>query len=329
VPASSPSVRLRTDRLTSLDALSAIAAEWRVLLDRSPGATPFQSPDWVIPWFDVFAPDRIAVAVARDDDGTLVGLVPAVQMGNHFELAGSGVGDYLAPLVAEGWRELAGNVLERDVRKFGSCRFYDVPPDAAWRTVAAAAGWTESPCSVCPIIQLPGDHTAWRAALPAGLRRNLRRYGIRLADEQAGGCVTITDARDLTPALEALFSLHQRRWSDEIGGGIFGTADVRRFHRLSAPQLFAAGALRLHLLRSRDGIVGAQYVLHHGGRAYSYISGFDPQLERYSPGTLLMSYAIERAIDDGCRTFDLLRGREAYKYGWGARDRATVALASP
>jgi CelD/BcsL family acetyltransferase involved in cellulose biosynthesis len=72
--------------------------------------------------------------------------------------------------------------------------------------------------------------------------------------------------------------------------------------------------------------ISAQYVLIDRGRAYAYISGFDPEWARYSLGTLLIAFAIERAIDEGCREFDFLRGREQYKYGWGAVNRATVRL---
>ena len=66
--------------------------------------------------------------------------------------------------------------------------------------------------------------------------------------------------------------------------------------------------------------------LTHGTRAYAYLGGFDPDFARESPGTILMADAIERAAARGCTTFNFLRGREAYKYEWGAVDRANRAL---
>ena len=57
-----------------------------------------------------------------------------------------------------------------------------------------------------------------------------------------------------------------------------------------------------------------------GARAYYYIGGFDPSRARLSPGTIMIGHAIEEAIGAGARTFDFLRGREAYKYAWGAVD---------
>jgi CelD/BcsL family acetyltransferase involved in cellulose biosynthesis len=41
---------------------------------------------------------------------------------------------------------------------------------------------------------------------------------------------------------------------------------------------------------------------------------------------VLISELIERAADEGCATFDLLRGDEPYKYRFGAVDREVRTL---
>ena len=63
------------------------------------------------------------------------------------------------------------------------------------------------------------------------------------------------------------------------------------------------------------------YVLHVRQRTYLYISGFDPEYAPLSPGTLMFGHSIAHAMGEGAREFDFLRGRERYKYFWGARDR--------
>jgi CelD/BcsL family acetyltransferase involved in cellulose biosynthesis len=55
-------------------------------------------------------------------------------------------------------------------------------------------------------------------------------------------------------------------------------------------------------------------------RVYLYISGFDPALDRLSPGMLLVGHALEQAVNEGFATLDFLRGQEPYKYFWGAAD---------
>ncbi|WP_438035696.1 GNAT family N-acetyltransferase [Sorangium sp. So ce204] len=41
------------------------------------------------------------------------------------------------------------------------------------------------------------------------------------------------------------------------------------------------------------------------------------------PGVVMLASAIEHAAREGARTVDFLRGREPYKYDWGAVDRWT------
>jgi CelD/BcsL family acetyltransferase involved in cellulose biosynthesis len=79
--------------------------------------------------------------------------------------------------------------------------------------------------------------------------------------------------------------------------------------------------LRLNALRLDERIVATLYVLCAKRRACLYLIGVDPELETISPGTLIFGYSIQQALREGAREIDFLRGRERYKYFWGARDR--------
>ena len=68
-------------------------------------------------------------------------------------------------------------------------------------------------------------------------------------------------------------------------------------------------------------LAGVYYGMQHAGRAYAYLGGFDPAFEEASPGAILIGHAIAEAIGEGAGEFHFLRGREAYKYSWGAADR--------
>jgi CelD/BcsL family acetyltransferase involved in cellulose biosynthesis len=63
------------------------------------------------------------------------------------------------------------------------------------------------------------------------------------------------------------------------------------------------------------------YGFAHNDSVYFYLSGYDPSLEKLSPGTVIVAYAIEQAVREGAKAFDFLRGAEDYKYAWGAQDR--------
>jgi CelD/BcsL family acetyltransferase involved in cellulose biosynthesis len=64
-----------------------------------------------------------------------------------------------------------------------------------------------------------------------------------------------------------------------------------------------------------------QYNLSAKGRVHAYLSGFDPQWSRFSPGAVLLGYSIRQAIEEGAIEFDFLRRPEPFKYAWGAHDR--------
>ena len=82
---------------------------------------------------------------------------------------------------------------------------------------------------------------------------------------------------------------------------------------LAAGMALALGAaMRLNVLRvTRD-------------RGALYASGFDPAFAARSPGALVIARAIEAAHEAGARRYDFLRGGEAYKYEWGARDDVPI-----
>ena len=79
--------------------------------------------------------------------------------------------------------------------------------------------------------------------------------------------------------------------------------------------------LYLHALRIDRRIIAAQYVLQYNRRAYLYITGLDPDFGALSPGALLLAHVLHEALRRGNSEFDFLRGRERYKYVWGAVDR--------
>jgi CelD/BcsL family acetyltransferase involved in cellulose biosynthesis len=154
----------------------------------------------------------------------------------------------------------------------------------------------------------------------------LRRYRAQLEETGEVKFETAEAEAETEEYIESFIRLHQARWERRNEPGMLATERVRRFHRASAGRLASRGGARLHALRYNGNIAAVVYALRHGPNAFSYLGGFDPELARYSPGTLVMGYAIQRAVEQGVRRWDFLRGRENYKYAWGAQDRASRTL---
>jgi CelD/BcsL family acetyltransferase involved in cellulose biosynthesis len=137
------------------------------------------------------------------------------------------------------------------------------------------------------------------------------------------GEVAVMSGDDVRPAefIDALWRLHRDRWRSRGEGGVLDDMRVRAFHSAALPRLAAAGLSDLRLLDIGGVIAGAYLGLRDARRSYAYLGGFDPSFSRESPGAVLLGSAIEAAVRRGAEEFDFLRGRESYKYSWGAVDR--------
>ena len=317
------------EEITEARELEALAPEWDALWERLPGATPFQSPAWLLPWWrHVFGGGKLW-ALALRVDGRLAGLAPFFIYGTQertVAVLGAGISDYPDVLVEP---ESAGPIFEHVARRASEwdvCNFQDLRPGSPLPAVACAANLESRThvCSVCPVISLPGTWAELEARLPAGLRTGLRRARRRL--DKIGASFEEAGADTMAEFMEALFRLHTARWKSRDEPGMLPEGALREFHCESAAGLQCRGMLRLYGLRAAGRLIAVLYGFAARGRFYAYLSGFDPALERFSPGAALLAMAVERAIAEGLREFDLLRKRESYKYLWGAKEQANRRL---
>jgi CelD/BcsL family acetyltransferase involved in cellulose biosynthesis len=84
--------------LVSLAELDAIEPAWRELWSRDPRATPFQSPDWLLPWTrHLWGGGQIRV-LSFWREGKLSALVPFFELGDRLaEPLFFRIGDYRLP----------------------------------------------------------------------------------------------------------------------------------------------------------------------------------------------------------------------------------------
>ena len=87
-----------------------------------------------------------------------------------------------------------------------------------------------------------------------------------------------------------------------------------------------AGQLQLHLLELDGRTVAAEYQLASQGVTYVYQAGIDPQRLADEPGHLITAATVKRAIEQGGRAIDFLRGDEPYKAHFRALARPLLAL---
>jgi CelD/BcsL family acetyltransferase involved in cellulose biosynthesis len=310
----------------SFEALSALRDEWSALWRRCPDAMPFQAPAWLLPWGRHFAPDRTR-AVAVRERGDLIALVPVFEWQGALLLAGTGPSDYADGLFAPGHEALAAPVLAAlaelaDELECSCVDLQQIRPASPLLKAAPPASWNSrlSDGEVCPVMLLRGqdglDCTSRR------WRRNLSYARRRLAGVE-GYALEIVPADLVAQTATELEELHAARWRQRGESGVLRDPLMSRLVRDALLELGADGLLRLHRLRLRGRTAAVALAIKGADAVCFYLSGFDPQWSRFGPGMAAIGCAIMHAAAEGAHEFHFLRGREAYKYHWGARDRRT------
>jgi len=303
--------------------LAALASPWWELWRQSRGATVFQSPAWLIPWWKIFAPGDLAT-IAVWEAGRLIALAPLYledgSYGRRLLPLGIGISDHLDLLMMPDKPDAArglGQGFARLPLAWDSLELEEMSPDASALAVPTLPGTTEvrAPQSACPAVAMDGeaDVSGLPMTIPGKRRQFFRRAARRVDGARA--------EEPATPAfLEILESLHAARWAARDEPGVLADPRVGAFHRLALPELRRAGLARLTVARVGGRPAAALYQLCWGDRLATYIGGFDPQFAAASPLSFLVGEAIIHAARQGRRRLDFLRGQESYKYHWGATD---------
>ena len=327
--------RFDVEEVTRLEDLEAVRAEWSALCDRCPGLTPFQRPEWLIPWWRAFRPAEPWVVLLRRG-GRLVGVAPFLFYENLSEgpgertaaFLGGGVSDYmdvvLDPEIRGEGAEALFAVLAGRADRWQACDFEPLPADSPLLQAQAPLGWgaEAEPRDVCPVLTLPSRVEDLQQVVPTRQLSNLRKYR-RKAEAMGGLRTEVADEDDWEEALEALIRLHEARWESQGQPGVLQGESLRAFHREVAAGFLARGALLLIALRLQGETIAALYGFQEQTTVTCYLPGFEPGWAKLSPGVMVVGAAVEEAVQRGARTIDFLRGKEDYKYSWGAKDRVT------
>lgn len=303
-------------------ALEALAPEWHSLWQRNEGATPFQSPHWLIPWWSAFGTGAPRVAVLRQG-GVLRGMLPAYVLqeadGPKLLPIGAGTSDYL-DVLGDGATPLLAALLARAAADgVGRCDLIEVPPWSTLRSAAVPQGWAAAwhEGEPCPVLHLH--------AIPASIRRKLRMSRHR-ADRAGGWSMETAGSTTCSAMLDSLVALHQARWSAGSEPGVLADPAVLLCLHRAVPALLKAGLLRLVQLRVGGKVAAVILAMLSPGQIYLYLTGYDLAQSFVSPGTLLLGAMLEEATAEGRTEARFLRGREGYKYAWGAVDQVNATL---
>lgn len=314
--------------ISDAESLEALVPAWWELWRRAPSATPFQCPAWLVPWWHAFSPGTL-FTIACEVSGRLVGLAPLYledgHLGRRLLPVGISISDYEDVLVDPAFGREVGECIARALeasQSWDAVEWGELSPEAAALSLPIPDGCedVQSPSSPSPVLPLPATFAALLESCSARHRRKLRLAQNR-ADRGGGATLVRAGADRWREILALLFRLHGARWRERNEPGVLADPRLSEFHSRSAGWMAEAGLARFYALQIGGELAAAYYGFQHRGRALGYLVGFDPTHSYVSPGAILLSRAIEQAIEDGTEEFHFLRGNEPYKYAWGATEK--------
>jgi len=314
-------------------AFSALAPRWRELLARDPTATVFHTPHYLATWWSEFGAGSALRIVELGAADAPTGIAP-LSLGPDGVMRFAGdhqTTDYRGPIAAVEDRDaVAAATLEAIAADpWTTFEMDGLAADSGWpeafTSAAKAAGHavSEERPDACPRVAIGGSFEAYLQSLPGKLRHEIQRKARRL--ERDGGPYEIRLATEATldDDLDRFFAMHR---SSDGPKGRFMHEGMASFFGSFAWMLFSQGWLRLALLEIGGEPWAGVYAYSYAGVYGVWNSAYDHRRRDLSPGMVLMGDCVRLAAEEGCVTFDFLRGTEPYKYRFGASDVPLVRL---
>ncbi|MGI4800540.1 MAG: GNAT family N-acetyltransferase [Janthinobacterium lividum] len=333
---------LAIQTITSIDALAALAPEWRTLDATLSPRVPFTSPDWLLLWWKHFRRDRIlcrdtlSAYAVRDGDGTLVAVVPTMISSRpsigplrtrelQFLGADSNVTelrgiicrpDDLGQVTAALGAYFAARERDWDWIQWRGLRATDAPSD--WHD--HIPGFVTTGTVPNYYLALPDGWDAFKAGLPRNIKESLRKcYNSLQRDGHAFTFDAVADPDAIPAALDRFFALHAQR--SDLAGSVphpnaFAHPTAQAFVRDYAATAATTGAVRVFELRIGGDVVATRVAFLLGREMYLYFSGYDLAWKKYSVMTTLLAEALKWGIANGFTIANLSIGTDVSKTRW-------------
>ncbi len=172
---------------------------------------------------------------------------------------------------------------------------------------------------ICTSIDLPGDwETYLEQKASSNTRQKIRRF-LRKLDGSEEFRITHADASTLDRDIGVILEMWRIKWGSRKGNQLPG---LLRSNRLLFKDAFESGALFLPILWHGEKPLGGLAILVDPVKKAMLflLAGRDETANDIPAGLVLHAYCIRRAIEQGFRSYDFLRGNEPYKYSFGVTE---------
>jgi tetratricopeptide (TPR) repeat protein len=176
---------------------------------------------------------------------------------------------------------------------------------------------------LCPSISLPDEWDRYLAdCTSANMRQKLRRF-LRQVEADSTFRFTHSEGDDIERDLKMLLQFWATKWGPRKGSRL---QSILNSNYTMLRRCGENGHLFMPILWREDKPLGGLISLMDPQKkaVLFYLAGRDESFNDPPPGLVLHAYSIRHAISRGFTTYDFLRGNEAYKFSFGAKERPIV-----
>jgi hypothetical protein len=340
-----PNCAIQVRCLTELSEFVALEQQWQQVGTRCSSLSVFQTHEWQRTWLKHYGDTGALHTLVAYSGSQVVAILPLYRSAQPVPLMRSlevirqiGVGgdtspDYLGQIAMDEYADASADAFVRYLLEhrtnWDMLALTDLPtasPLRAALTSAALPGecvMTADAPTPIRFCELPPSWDGYLQSLSSHARYSVRSIRKKFLSSPGNLLFQLTDAARLDHAIDQLIRLHTLRWEGRAEHHSFSSERYNAFHRELMHEFLRAGWLRLHCMEIAGEMIGMFYGYSFRGTLYHFQGGFDPQHEKVRAGQCLMAFAIERAIAEGCRCLDMLRGDYEYKKRWAPEARET------
>jgi CelD/BcsL family acetyltransferase involved in cellulose biosynthesis len=339
-------VHVRT--ISTQAGFSVIAADWERLHAEARVASVFNSWMWQYAWADIYGFGQSLRILVASRGNAVVGILPlyiqTVAMPGlpvrRLRVLGSGGDtnpDDLGPFFATGCETAAAALAHAVLTMPGVDVIELTDIDSRSPLPLAMMLEAERMQAECVLarsariayIELPKDWNTYLTSVSRHRRGHILSTRRKLAQAHPTRFFVWQDAANLNRAVDRLAELHRKRWG--AASESFASEEYLALHRAAMKECFERDWLRLYCLEIGGEIAAISYCYRFRKHIFVMQAGFDPAYAPFSPGSVLLGYALEHAIGEGNTVFDFLRGEHTYKQllATGCRETVSVTACRP
>lgn len=321
---------MKIEQIKTISMFEEIRDTWNELLYSSDQNSIFLTHQWFYSWWRWLSEGKpLEIFLYRSDSGSPLGIAPLMREDDVLAfMASREVTDYCDFIIRRGKeREFFESLLDffrvqyPGVQKIllmnikqTSKTLYFLPHLAAKYDFTCTV--TES--EVAPMLSLPASYEDFLALLSRKNRHDLRRKLRRMEELDGVNTVKVVDAVGLQSSINSFIQLHRR--SNASKEEFWRAQSMADFFREIALQFSPQGWVELLLLLHNENIMAALVNFIYDGQILFYNVAYNRDYAWYSPGVFLFHQRLKEAIQEGKKEADFLRGREKYKYYFGAKE---------